>query len=224
MKEIREFNAIRQMNDALNTRNESFIILIHDLSLNSSTLMFREENTDQSNSWKRLFKLLSIQSESAILELSNESTKFQSISIKSYYQNDYTVENQNFSSSSTSNLSSLIEPQNDFATNSIIRISIHQEILESIKRDREQSRKYSISIACLNFVLNSTVVSQFTAFKQQKIAELLEKEIFFSVNKTEMLSDVRMFNSRFVDEIKHSNTEKAFEKSRLVIEVFKNQN
>jgi hypothetical protein len=85
MNEIRKFNVIRQMNDALNTRNELSISLIYDLSLNSSVLMFREDNTDQSESWKELFKLLNIQNESAIVELSNESTKFRSISIKSYY-------------------------------------------------------------------------------------------------------------------------------------------
>jgi hypothetical protein len=50
MNEVRKFNAIRQMNDALNTRNESSITLIHDLSLNSPVLIFREGNTDQSES------------------------------------------------------------------------------------------------------------------------------------------------------------------------------
>jgi hypothetical protein len=42
MKEVKKFNAIRQMNDALNTRND-LILLIHDLSLNSSVLIFRED-------------------------------------------------------------------------------------------------------------------------------------------------------------------------------------
>jgi hypothetical protein len=50
MNEMRKFNAIRQMNDVLNIQNESFIILIHDLSLNSLVLIFRESNIDQSES------------------------------------------------------------------------------------------------------------------------------------------------------------------------------
>ncbi len=50
MKEVRKLNAMRQMNDVLNTRNESSISLIHDLPLNSRVLMFRENNTDQSES------------------------------------------------------------------------------------------------------------------------------------------------------------------------------
>jgi hypothetical protein len=62
--------------------------LIHELSLNSFVLIFRENKSNQSEAWKESFKLLSIQSESAIVELSNESIKFRSISLKSYYQND----------------------------------------------------------------------------------------------------------------------------------------
>jgi hypothetical protein len=42
IKEVKKFNAIRQINDALNTRND-FIFLIHDLSLNSQVLIFRED-------------------------------------------------------------------------------------------------------------------------------------------------------------------------------------
>jgi hypothetical protein len=48
MNEVRKLHAICQMNDVLNTSNESFINLIHDLLLNSRVLMFREDNTDQS--------------------------------------------------------------------------------------------------------------------------------------------------------------------------------
>jgi hypothetical protein len=42
MNEVRKFNATRQMNDALNTRNDSNL-LIYSLSLNSSVLIFRED-------------------------------------------------------------------------------------------------------------------------------------------------------------------------------------
>ncbi len=35
-----------------------------------------------------------------------------------------------------------------------------------------------------------------------------------------MLKNVRIFNSRFVDEIKHSNISQAYEKSRLVIQIY----
>jgi hypothetical protein len=182
------------------------------LSLNLLVLIFRKNNIDQSESWKESFKLLSIQSESAIVELSNESIKFRSISVKSYYQNDH-ADNENSSSS-------FIEFENNhFAIVSIIRI-------ELIKCDRERSRKYSASIAYLNFTLNSiiNIDSSFIASRQQKIVDLLEKKIFLSINKADVLSDVRIFSFRFVNEIKHSSIDKAFEKFRLIVQTFKNQN
>jgi hypothetical protein len=47
---VRKSIAFRQMNDALNMQNDSNTILIHDLSLNSLVLMYREKNADQSKS------------------------------------------------------------------------------------------------------------------------------------------------------------------------------
>jgi hypothetical protein len=44
MKEVKKFNAMRQMNDALNTRNGPNS-LIYNLSLNSPILIFREDKS-----------------------------------------------------------------------------------------------------------------------------------------------------------------------------------
>jgi hypothetical protein len=50
MNEVRKLNVIRQLNDALNIRNDSSSILIHNLSLNSDVLVYREKNDNQSKS------------------------------------------------------------------------------------------------------------------------------------------------------------------------------
>jgi hypothetical protein len=50
MNEVRKLIAARQVNDALNTRNDPFSTLIHALSLNSDVLMYREGNSNQSRS------------------------------------------------------------------------------------------------------------------------------------------------------------------------------
>ncbi len=70
----------------------------------------------------------------------------------------------------------------------------------------------------------SSVQSSFIASRAKKIVELLKKEVFVLINKNDVSIDVRIFSSRFVNEIKHSGIEKAFEKSRLIIQAFKNQN
>jgi hypothetical protein len=43
MNEIKRLVTTRQVNDALNTQNESSTASLHDLSLNSSVLIFRED-------------------------------------------------------------------------------------------------------------------------------------------------------------------------------------
>jgi hypothetical protein len=50
MNEVRKSIVARQMNDALNTRNDSFSILIHVLSLNFNVFVYRERNNNQSKS------------------------------------------------------------------------------------------------------------------------------------------------------------------------------
>jgi uncharacterized protein (UPF0262 family) len=66
----------------------------------------------------------------------------------------------------------------------------------------------------LNISTITSPDSSFTASRAKEIAELLEKEIFEPINKDDVSTDVRIFSFRFVNEIKHSDTEKAFEKSR----------
>jgi hypothetical protein len=50
MNEMRKSITARQVNDALNTRNDSFSILIHVLSLNFNVFVYREKNDNQSES------------------------------------------------------------------------------------------------------------------------------------------------------------------------------
>ncbi len=50
MKKIRESMTFCQINDVLNMWNDSTTILIHNLSLNSFVLVYRERNADQSRS------------------------------------------------------------------------------------------------------------------------------------------------------------------------------
>jgi hypothetical protein len=100
INEVRKLNVIRQLNDALNIRNDSFSILIHSLSLNSDVLVYREENDSQSESWKNSFKFLSVNDESTIIEFSNDSTKFRSTVIKFYYDDNHDLENSSLIDSS----------------------------------------------------------------------------------------------------------------------------
>lgn len=71
MDEVKKHTASRQVRDALNTRNGPSTISVRDLPLNSEVLVFREGVGNKTGSWKGPYKLLGLEEETAILELSN---------------------------------------------------------------------------------------------------------------------------------------------------------
>ncbi len=84
MIEIRKFRVERQIVDALNTWNDSIVTSIHNLSLNSDVLVWRESNVNQRDKWIESFKLLDIENETCKIVLSSESIDFRSTVIKSF--------------------------------------------------------------------------------------------------------------------------------------------
>jgi hypothetical protein len=61
---------------------------------------------------------------------------------------------------------------------------------------------------------------QFTASHHKKVTSLLEKRVF-EITKLENVPPLTcLFNSQFVDEVKHKRTTQTFEKSRLVIQTY----
>lgn len=60
--------------------------------------------------------------------------------------------------------------------------------------------------------------------RQKEISGLLEKGVFKAVNSEDVPVNIRVFNSQFVDKIKNTDTDKAFEKSRLVVQVYNDYN
>jgi hypothetical protein len=63
----------------------------------------------------------------------------------------------------------------------------------------------------------------FANSQQKKINRLLEKGVFIAITEKDVPQGVHIFNSRFVNKIKHPGTNKAFEKSRLVIQAYNDQ-
>jgi hypothetical protein len=148
--------------------------------LNSSVLIFREDKSiNQSKSWQESFKLLDIQDESVIIELSNDSIKFRAISVKSYHQDQnlssFNVDQSDISSSLEF---SSFEHINFDRTNSNLADSImfitdeSRSFIESIKRHRDRFKKYLASIVnvIFNAIIDSiNIDSSFISFRQKEI-------------------------------------------------------
>ena len=256
MDEIRKFNVARQINNALNTRNESFTIHLHDLFLNASVLVYREHS-----GWQKSYKLLNLKNESAMLKLSNDFIKFKIISVKSYYEISKTIVieknvKNDISNETNANVNANVNENEkkqptdrifdeDEKRNSEYFSEIQNQLeTASIKRDRDRSRKHSIKVmkydsSNLCFMINDVVffsvsfsfsllyidaaLFSYTTFRQKEISGLLKKIIFKFVNHAEIFFNARIFNVRFVNEIKNADIEKTFEKSRLVMQTYNDQ-
>ena len=93
------------------------------------------------------------------------------------------------------------------------------------KRGRGRPRKHPLP-ATDTSIADVTVFIQEATFENSRRSEingLLEKGIFEPVDIGDVPQGTRIFNSRFVDKIKHLGTDKAFKKSRLVVQAYNDQ-
>ena len=101
--------------------------------------------------------------------------------------------------------------------------------IQPIRRGRGRSRK---QISGKNFIFTSDIYffsnankfapnhHPYVESRKKKMIELIEKRMFISINKKKMSEGMRIFNSRFVDEMKNVDTNSAFEKSRLIVQAY----
>ena len=115
----------------------------------------------------------------------------------------------------------------------------------SIKRDRDRSKKLSlryknfetnISIFLqddlqndllmqnMQILVSTSISTPFVKSRKKEINGLFEKNCFEIVSTFDVFHGIRIFNSRFVDEIKNIGTVDAYEKSRLVMQTYNDQN
>jgi hypothetical protein len=225
MTEIRKFRAERQMADVLNIRNGSIVIPIHDLSINSDVLIWRENKK-----WIGSFKLLGIEDETCRIVLSSESTDFRITVIKSFLiESIDDVESINENVQSISDIEDIqsSDHQNNLSTESFAfaiirstrarRLSLRYQNFADIIVFLQDDDPHSNQFECLSF---STPASTFAESRRKEINDLLEKRVFELIIIDAVLRNVRIFNFRFVDEIKHSDISDVYEKSRLVIQTY----
>jgi hypothetical protein len=150
------------------------------------------------------------------IELSSESIDFRSTVIKSFLIESSIDDVQSINEKVQSIDSSDDENQN-FAS----------EISARLIRAKRLSLRYQNFADITVFLqdeVDSSFVSIFTSTfiesRRKEINDLLKRQIFEIIIISEVLKNVRIFNFRFVDEIKHSDTSQAYEKSRLMIQTY----
>jgi hypothetical protein len=102
----------------------------------------------------------------------------------------------------------------DMANENTIVVQVPEpEPVQPVKRGRGRPRKHPITV-----FLQEDEQYQFEASRQVEVVGLLEKGVFEVAHNVP--SDVRIFKARFVDEVKNKDTNKAYEKSRLVVQAY----
>ena len=221
MIEIQKLRAKRQVMDALNTRNGPNTTSIHELTLNSDVLVWREGNAGQNGTWKGPYKLISTDGESSVLSLPYGNTTFRNTAIKPFLAPEAPI------------------PDIDLLANPEIPLASLPEIQPASlpenppKRGRGRPRKYPISTHMSDITVDldqGLIVDQIESFLQEEhqfadsrraeISGLLEKGVFKVITSTaDIPQGARIFNSRFVDEVKNKG-DQAFNKSRLVVQAY----
>jgi hypothetical protein len=226
MTEVRKFRAERQVADALNTRNGPIVTPIHDLPLNSDVLVWRE-----GKKWTGPFKLLGMDGETCKIELSSGPTNFRSTVVKPFLiEPPVEVEPTNEKVQPTND----VEPENVQSTDPSPDDGNQHPAPEISEIPTRPIRARRLPLRYQNFA-DITVFLQddldsspptsaptptFAESRRKEINGLLERQVFELIIISEVPKDVRIFNSRFVDEIKHPGTPQAYEKSRLVVQAY----
>ena len=201
--EIQKLRAKRLVADALETRNGPSTTEIHDLTINSDVLVWREGNTGQPGSWEGPYKLVAINGEDCVLSLPRGNTTFRSTSVKPLYVPDESIiETDPLDPPDRNNQ----DPEGED--------SIAVDTSPTVKRGRGRPRKY----ADVTLFLQDDV--DYEASRQAEITGLLEKGVFTVTSRADVPDGVRIFNSRFVDEVKHKGSENELKKSRLVVQAY----
>jgi hypothetical protein len=155
--------------------------------------------------------------ETCKIELSSESTDFRSTVIKPFLiESSVEVE-------SIADVQSINKNVQQTNSSDVEKQDSAPEIQARFTRARRLSLRYQ-NFADITVFLQDKIPSSltftFADSRRKEINCLLKRQVFEIIIISEVSKNVRIFNSRFVDEIKHSDTPQAYEKSRLMVQTY----
>src|SRR5579871_1486997 len=222
MNEIAKIRAEHQVADALRQRNGPSTADIHDLPLLSPVLVWRKD-TGQSGHWTGPYTLLSMDGETCKVQLPHGPTDFRSTVVKPYLvESSADNETNPRTDLHDENTATDVEPLHEQPQESL-QEQPQEPVRERPQRTHRLPARFQQNIADISVYLTDNL-TPFTESRRKEINGLLERGVFMIVNEADIPRDIRIFNSRFVDEIRNSGTNEAYEKSRLVVQAYDDQN
>ena len=228
MKEVAKLYATRQINGALRERNGP---QVQRFEIGSNVLVWRVHE----KKWTGPFKLLAISGETCTVALPSGPTQFRSTVIKSFTSEDSerpatcTPKEPAPIPGESSDVHDITTDDTTDAKDDPPKTyeSQQQPQRQNPVRQRQLPQRYrapDVTVYVNDSVHpNYTLQGTFFKSRQQEINGLLERGVFEIVDEKDVPETTRIFRTRFVDLIKNEGTNKAFEKSRLVVQAFNDQ-
>jgi hypothetical protein len=213
MAEVTKLQTQRQVTDVLRTRNRPSTDDIYTILLSLDILVWQVYK----KSWNRPYKLLAIKEETATIKLPHGPTVFRTTNIKRYTKDSTTDQvqpKQQENSQARQQKDSQAKQQED----SQAEQQADSQASHQPTQKRQLPAKYRADIIITD--TQSKPQPNFTSSRQKKLNGLIKREVFEFVKNTDTPVNARIFNSRFIDQIKREGTPKAYEKSQLVIQAY----
>ena len=179
--------------------------------------------------------MLGMKDETCKIVMSYETIDFRNIVVKFFFRNDSEnvtdVKNEN-----TDHVNEKISENVNFKKISQTHVDEKEisNLPPAFKRGRDRPRK--LSLRYKNFETNISIFLQndqllmqhmqdstsdsFVKSRKKEINGLFEKSCFEIISASDVSHGTRIFNSRFVNEIKNIETIDAYEKSRLIMQIY----
>jgi hypothetical protein len=231
MKEVAKRHAARQVSDALRIRNGPQKDRVRDLPIGSEVLVWRVHE----KAWRGPYKLAGINDDTCLIDAGKRShLEFRITAVKPYNRdtnadtNAASIDAMEDPKDPQPQLAIEVPPPDALGEIEIATPNILDEIEvlprpEPPKRRRGRPRKHPLpedpigeTFATAALATAPAASPNFIESRRKEIEGLLNAGVFSIAESVP--PGIRIFGSRFVDQVKHEGTEKAFEKSRLVVQ------
>ncbi|POS84828.1 hypothetical protein EPUL_003421 [Erysiphe pulchra] len=162
--------------------------ITNDIPIGSDVLVWRVHE----NSWNGPYKILTVNGETGTVQMPYGPVNFRLVNIKQY---NHPIDT---------------EPENK-----------HVFALKNpdVPRRRQPTRNAGLLVRYRDDIyIKERFSPNFTDSRRKKLNGLLERGVFSYINLNNIPTGARIFNSRFIDQVKHAGTANAFEKSRLAVQ------
>jgi hypothetical protein len=209
MKELRRFYAERQVKDALAARNGPNTAETLNIPLQSDVRVWRERK-----GWKGPYKLIATDGETCTVEMPYGPTNFRTTVVKPFHI-EKVLEKQLSEIQPRRTITPMFKTPEYRTTRPVVEIPVF------INRKEQFDLDLSLDLRQRGII--TTPGQPFQASQKQEIDALIAKEVFEFIPYDRKIHIGRIFNSRFVDEVKGKATKTPYEKSRLVIQAYNDE-